>query len=144
MRHRAALIATAFVLGACTNTAGIDQIRQPGIIESRYLHVPVLTAPDSVTAGTPFNITVSTFGFSGCWTMDGTEVNTQAREALIQPYDLVREGERVACLQMPVILPRTVQLRFDEPGTATIVVQGVRNDGDQSQPTQIERTIVVR
>jgi hypothetical protein len=142
MKHRATLIAATVVFTACSNLAGSDGARRAGIIESRYLNVPVLTAPESVTAGTEFQVTVTTFGFSGCWTEDGTDVSTGAGQAVIRPYDRITEG---ACTQMTVKLPRTVQLRFDQPGTATIVVQGVRDDGDDNpQPTQIQRTVVVR
>jgi hypothetical protein len=140
MKHRATLLAAAFACAACANLAGPGGDRRPGIIESRYLHAPVLTAPDSVTAGTPFQVTVTTLGFSGCWTEDRTDVTSLAGEAVVRPYDRVREGP---CTQALVNLPHSVQLRFDQPGTASIVVQGVRDDGGNAEPTQIQRTVVV-
>jgi hypothetical protein len=141
MKHRATLLAATCVLAACGNVAGPAGQRRAGIIESRYLRVPVLTAPDTVTAGTPFLVTVTTFGFSGCWTDDRTDVAAFATQAVIRPYDRVRDG---ACTQMTVTLPRSVQLRFDQPGTASIVVQGLRDDGADAEPAQVQRTVVVR
>jgi hypothetical protein len=142
MKHRATLIAATVFFTACANLAGSDGARRAGIIESPYLRASVLTAPEAVTAGVPFDVTVTTFGFSGCWTPDGTDVSNLTSQAVIRPYDRVRtEG---ACTQTTVTLPRSVQLRFDQPGTVTIVVQGVRDDGDNAEPTQIERTVVVR
>jgi hypothetical protein len=142
MKHRATLVAATVFFTACANPAGSDGARRAGIIESRYLNTAVITAPDSVTAGIAFPVTVTTFGFSGCWTDDGTDVTALASQVVIRPYDRVRDG---ACTQMTVKLPRTVQLRFDQPGTATIVVQGVRDDGDNDpEPTQIQRAVVVR
>jgi len=141
MKHRITLLAATLVFTGCANLAESDGARRAGIIESRYLQTPALTAPDSVTAGTPFEVTVTTFGFNGCWTEDRTDVTTLASQAVIRPYDRVRDG---ACTQMTVLLPRSVQLRFDQPGTATIVVQGLRDDGDNAEPTQVQRTVVVR
>jgi hypothetical protein len=140
MKHRAMLLAATSLFTACANLAGPDGARA-GIIESRYLSVPALTAPDIVTAGASFQVTVTTFGFSGCWTEDRTDVSALASQVVIRPYDRVRDG---ACTQMTVKLPRSAQLRFDQPGTATIVVQGLRDDGADAEPTQIEHTVVVR
>jgi hypothetical protein len=141
MKHRATLLAAACVLAACANVAGPAGERRAGIIQSRYLRAPALTAPDTVTAGTPFLATVTTFGFSGCWTEDRTEVTALASEAVIRPFDRVSDGP---CTQMTVTLPRSVQLRFDQPGTASIVVQGLRDDGADAEPAQVQRTVVVR
>jgi hypothetical protein len=140
MKHRAILLAATCVFGGCASLAGFDGARRGGIIESRELHAPVLTAPDSVTAGTEFQVSVTTLGYSG-WTADRTDVSTRAGQAVIRPYYRVHDS---GCIPLLLTLTRSVRLRFDEPGTATIVVQGLRDDGARVEPTQIQRTVVVR
>jgi hypothetical protein len=140
MKHRAVLLAaTSLFTGCASLAAGSDGTRRLGVIESRDLHAPVLSAPDSVTAGTEFQVTVTTGSYSN-WTEDRTHVSAGASQAVIRPFYRVYG----ACISLPQSHTRSVRLRFDHPGTATIVVQGLREDGFRTGPTQIRRTVVVR
>ncbi|HYH80428.1 MAG TPA: hypothetical protein VEX86_11550 [Longimicrobium sp.] len=116
--------------------------RTPGIIRSSYLRSPALVAPAVVSAGQTFQATVTTLGFSGCWRADGAEVATAAATASIHPYDR-QEGE--VCTAALVELRRTVDLRFDTPGTAKIVVEG-RSDPNEPQSgiVRVEQTVTVQ
>ncbi|HEY0036122.1 MAG TPA: hypothetical protein VGB66_05505 [Longimicrobium sp.] len=104
----------------------------------------VITAPDTVTAGQPFQVTITTVGPSGCWRADGAEKAVQGNLATITPFDRV-EGE--LCTGALVSLPRSVELRFDTRGEATIRVYGRRvRDGNLNAATErtVEQRIIVR
>ena len=129
-----------------------EQVRHVGIVEWSRSNVQtfadpsigVITAPDTVTAGQPFQVTITTVGPNGCWSAAGAELASQPSVATITPFDRV-QGE--VCTQATVSLPRTVQVRFDVPGEATLRVYGRRVvDGNVSAATErvVERRIFVR
>jgi hypothetical protein len=135
------------LLAGCPSPTGIDgpaleEDRRAGIIESQYLRSPVLTAPAAVTAGQTFQVAVTTLGYSGCWRNAGDDVTNAVGRAIIHPFDRV-QGE--ACTTALVEIRHVVFLRFDTPGTATIVVQG-RSDPNEPAPRSvtIERTVTVQ
>lgn len=147
LRH-VCLFALPF-LAACPSVTDVGEERTlavlgrtPGIIKSPYLQSPALVAPSSVTAGQVFQATVTTLGFNACWRADGADVSNGGATLTIRPYDTVR-GE--VCAQALVELRRTVDLRFDTPGTAKIVVEG-RGDPNEPGPgiVQVEQTVTVR
>jgi hypothetical protein len=128
------------LLAACSEITHAGE-RRPGVIESRYLTVPALVAPDSVTAGAPFDITVTTLGSSGCWQPDASEVVATGNELRVTPFDRVLH---VYCTQALVAVPRTVQVRLDHPGTAWVRLQGVHDDGEGARRVVISHAVVVR
>lgn len=104
----------------------------------------VITAPDTVTAGQPFQVTITTTGPNGCWRSAGAEKAVQGNLATITPFDRV-EGE--VCTQALVSLPRSVEVRFDIRGEATIRAYGRRVvDGNLNAATErtVEKRITVR
>jgi hypothetical protein len=112
---------------------------------------PILVAPDTVQAGVPFDVTVTTIGASGCWKADGARVSATAVLAVITPYDLAptrhANGDPMFCTGALVSLSRPVQLTFAEPGDATIRVEGrVVQDGDieKTVPGSVEKRVIVR
>ncbi len=138
-------VALVALLGAGCGRAGSSDSepeRQIGIIRSEYLHSPALVAPDTVAAGATFAVTVTTLGNDNCWQAAGAEVTRDPQHARIVPYDRV-VGQ--ACFQALVELPRTVELRFNAPGTATLIVEG-RTDGPkrQQESARLVQQIVVR
>jgi hypothetical protein len=98
----------------------------------------VINAPSAVTAGQSFNVTVSTFGNS-CVSAAGADVAIDGLTARITPYDFVRDDE--GCLDIGLYFPRTVQLRFDQPGTATIRVRG--RSYHKPEGVTVEHTLIV-
>jgi hypothetical protein len=161
----AVLVAAVVLAGAACNstTAPGPTGRQLGIIEwqttaaatvasaSNELQEQVLSAPDTVNAGVPFQAVVTTIGASGCWRADGATTTMTVRQATITPYDFVHsrfaDGSPMFCTAALVSLPRTVAITFAEAGEATIRVEGrvVRN-GDLTgmQPVAVEKKVVVR
>lgn len=104
----------------------------------------VITAPDTVTAGEPFQVTITTIGPNGCWRADGAEKAVQGNLATITPFDRV-EGE--VCTQALVSLARSVEVRFDARGEATIRAYGRRVvDGNLNAATErtVQKRIIVR
>ena len=74
-------------------------------------------------------------------TADGAELIASADRAVISPWDRVVEAP---CTQMLVQLRRDVELRFDQPGTATLHLQGLSDDGTGPHPAEITAQVVVR
>ncbi|HEY0025749.1 MAG TPA: hypothetical protein VGB24_22870 [Longimicrobium sp.] len=104
----------------------------------------VITAPDTVTAGEPFQVTITTTGPNGCWRSAGAEKAVLGNLATITPFDRV-EGE--VCTQALVRLPRSVEVRFDVRGEAAIRAYGRRVlDGNLNAATErtVEKRIIVR
>jgi hypothetical protein len=108
---------------------------------------PGLFAPDTVTAGEPFGLTVVTIGPNGCWREGGMTVERTETVVEMTPYDRFSGGRGIACTDMIAVLPRNLTLRFDAPGSATLRVRGRRvigTDFDRTEPMLIEKTIHVR
>ena len=148
----AALLAGAACAGGENFLPDPSQVRHVGIVEWTGSNVQtfadpalgVITAPDTVTAGQPFQVTITTTGPSGCWRAAGAEKAVQGSLATITPFDRV-EGE--VCTGALVSLPRSVELRFDTRGEATIRAYGRRVvDGNLNAATDrtVEKRIIVR
>jgi hypothetical protein len=109
-----------------------------------------ISAPDTVDAGTPFNVGITTIGLSGCWNEDGAQSAVSGLLATVTPHDRVTtdiDGAPAFCTAALVELDRTVSLVFASAGTATLRVNGrVVVDGqvDNAQPLTVEKQIVVR
>jgi hypothetical protein len=147
-----ALLAGAACSGAENFLPEIETGRHLGIVEWSRSDVQtfadpamgVITAPDTVTAGQPFQVTITTTGLSGCWRAAGAEKAVQGNLATITPFDRV-EGE--VCTGALVSLPRSVEVRFDTRGEATIRAYGRRVvDGNLNAATErtVEQRIIVR
>lgn len=146
MKNRLVWLLALPLLTACPDLAGTDgppvRERNLGIVESQYLQSPALAAPSAVTAGQPFQATITTLGYDGCWRADGEEVTRSAAQAVVRPYDKVQGDACTAALKE---ITHVVELRFDTPGTAKIVVQG-RNDRDAPtfRNVTVEQTVTVQ
>ena len=129
------------LLGGCS-LATDGEAREPGIIQSPSLTVPVLVAPTTVGVGQTFQITVTTLGLSGCYRVGGADVSYSATQATVRPFDMIRN---TGCTASTITLPRTVALHFDVAGTMKIVVEG-QNDPSSGQTSiaRVEQTVTVQ
>lgn len=127
-------------LAACNNV-----VREEGVISLYENTEEVVFAPETVQAGRPFSVTVQTFG-DGCVEASDMEVTVTGNLAVLVPYDLVTipSGDRFC----PLVLKRpvhTAQITFEELGSATLRVKGMRRDNANPDGvmTTIEKTIQV-
>lgn len=105
----------------------------------------VLTAPDTVDAGAPFEVTTQTVGLNGCWRSDGQTVARIARTVVLRPYDS-HSGSEV-CTEALSFLPHSSTVVLDAPGQWTLRVTGRRlrmGDHVWDEPVSAERPIFVR
>ena len=85
----------------------------------------VSDAPPVVRAGVPFDVTVSTHTVM-CDRAAPSEVSVGGNEATIAVYDDVFLGP---CFLAGTNTPRTDRVTFETPGTAEVVVRGLRSNG---------------
>jgi hypothetical protein len=155
VRRCLAALLVVVTFGACElmSEPTADQ-RVVGIIDMGDLlgeaFLTVIAAPDTVTAGVPFEATISTIGSGGCWDDDGADVAYETGLALVTPFDRVTTrvgGAPAACTRIFVKLPRTVRLVFGQPGVATLRVSGRKVSGgvlSTATPATVEKQIIVR
>ena len=154
------------LLAACGDPTGAAGRREIGIVEwlsgaqadlsssgaalsiSSSTEAPaVISAPDEVEAGVPFEATITTVGLSICWRADGAETKVNGSLAVVVPYDFSPESQDVACGGALINLPRTVTITFAAPGEAVLRVNGrkvVGGDLSAVSSTVVEKTILVR
>jgi hypothetical protein len=152
------LPALPLALAACDSVMGPPLVRRVGILEWRMSvspadpeapspFGPAVTAPDTVEAGVPFTIRVTTIGPSLCWRAAGAEVEQGAARAVVTPFDWTPESEEIGCADAVTHLPREVRLRFARRGDALLRVEGRRVVGRTLADTErvrVERRIHVR
>jgi hypothetical protein len=105
----------------------------------------VLIAPDTVDAGIPFDVTVTTIGMSGCWSAAGMWPRVVDGGFDLIPTD-VHSGAQF-CTEMALYLEHDARIRIATPGEYTLRVKGRRlrhGDAVWEEPVSAERTIVVR
>lgn len=128
--------AVSIVLTACQSpTSGRERV--VGFIEGGGSQ-QVIVAPSAVAIGQTFDVTVSTFGNTCVKSAAGADVSIDGLTARITPYDIVRDDE--TCLDIGLVFPRTVQVRFDHPGAATIRVHG---RGFSNRDITVDHTVLV-
>lgn len=153
------------LLGAVA-AGGCDMLTEPeagwqvmGIIAWEPVDVPpqmalepglhAVVAPDTVLAGVPFTVTITTVGVNACWRPDGAAVGMSQGSLLVTPLDRVLASDGRGpqpCTGTPLALPRTLQLLISQPGTATLRVQGRRvvgGDVPGAATITLEHPIVV-
>lgn len=102
-----------------------------------------LVAPDAVTRGAPFQITVSSFGSSSCTRADGYDVTSSPTAFEVRLYDQ-EAPSGTACTADLRSFPRTLTVQFDQAGTAEIRVIGRGEGQDGMAPRTIRETVVVQ
>jgi len=125
---------------ACLLATGPDWVVEPGYIGLSGWMTDVITAPDTVDAGTSFTAVVLTFGSSSCTRPAGARVDLSSLRANVVPLDSVLRGKNVICTTDLAAFHHPVSLRFAIPGQGTIAVTGRGDRGD----TTLTRSVVVR
>jgi hypothetical protein len=123
--HLTAVVGALSVATSCFFSTDSETGRVVGIISSGGPGQPVIEAPDTVRLGIAFAATVNSFGSSSCTTPDGVKLTLEAAQARVIPFDRVPDSDEVACTADITAIPHPVELRFTEPGTATIVADGI-------------------
>jgi hypothetical protein len=136
-----AVLALAAVLPACDVFTDVDEERHVAVIQFNGQSVNVLTAPATVTAGVPFNVTVTTYGFD-CDQRAGAEVAYEGTTAIITPFDEA-PGGNIECPNINKRLGRVVTLNFPSAGAGTIRVVGRAADADGNVTGDAEVTRAV-
>jgi hypothetical protein len=128
-------------LAACPQTTAprdttVHWTRVVGFVDSGGVSSGPLRTPDTVRAGSPFTVTVSTFG-SSCIRPAGAHLEMGPSGAEVTPYDSVPSGP--PCLPDWSSFPREVMVTFTTPGVAKVRLLGRGFDGQLT----FERPITV-
>jgi hypothetical protein len=108
---------------------------------------PVLEAPDTVRAGEPFIIMITTTGLNSCWEPAGATVHLGSRGATVTPYDRMSTEYDRLCFASHLDLPRTLQLTLHQQGEQVIRIEGRSVVGDDlrgATDAVVEKPIMVR
>lgn len=97
--------------------------------------------PATVRAGEPLTVQVVTFG-NGCNTAGGTDVVVRGLEANVLPWDLDHSSEKVDCPDLLRTFRHSATVRFEQPGAATVRVNGRRLPGDEA--VVVTRTVTIQ
>jgi hypothetical protein len=145
-----ALITFALLIGVATGCdflGGSNAATDPppkealGILDDEY-YKP-LDAPDTVQVNTEFDVTITTFGPSSCYSAAREEVERATMRVEITVYDQYETGN-VACAAVIAPLSRTVSMAFENTGEATIELNGRRpGPVDDPEPTTLTHTVIV-
>jgi hypothetical protein len=148
MLSRRTFLPAAIAAAAILAAAGCDLLapgwsRRPGLVMEGTPPMTSLVAPDAVTRGTPFQITVSTFGSGSCTRPDRDEVTSSALEFEVLVYD-EKAPSGTACTADLRRFPRTLTVQFDQAGTAEIRVVGRGEGADGRAPRTVRKTVTVQ
>jgi len=154
---RSLLVVAAAATVACTDTTGPGDpsalaLEQPLPAAGKsalragtillYHEPTVVEVPSSATAGTPFTVTVTTYG-GGCISEDVTVVHVDGERADVVPYQRIYNPARnVVCTSELRITRRQASVTFASSGTAVVRVIGRAQPADTLM--QVERTVLVR
>jgi len=122
LRLAALLPALVAGLAACSSFVDEAEHRVVGLIDEAGTSFDALVVPDTVRAGIPFTVTVSTFG-SSCLRPDGADTQVVGSIADVTPYD-VGPPSGFVCTADFRAFPRVVTLTFDAPGEAVVRLHG--------------------
>ena len=113
-------------------------VRVVGMVDSAGVAPGPLIVPDQVQARVPFEVTIATYGGSGCIHPTPSQVQQEVSSVSITPYDSLAIDP--PCPPDWHRYARTLQLRFDAPGSAIVSLQG---RGFGSQLLTLQRTVTV-
>lgn len=118
--RRAALMLGLLPITACSGLLGPEDETRLGVI-SFYDDPLVITVPDTVSAGAPFELSVRTYG-GGCIRPNGTLVQVEGRAVTVAPYD-VHSGHDY-CPDVLRIFDHDATVTLHEAGLAEIRIRG--------------------
>lgn len=145
-------LAAGLSLGGCGSLSSPDGRGVVGVIQIESDQPLSIVAPDTVAAGEPFALTVTTYSHSlpGNLCVDGAEdtrVRIEGVSAVVTPYDRAVHSSD-GCPFVLRKIPHTAQLEFSSTGVATIIVQGRVKEEGKAFPTEdlvtVTREVVVR
>ncbi len=134
------LLSATLTVAAC-DILGLDSYAEPALIVF-YGDTATVAAPDTVSAGEPFAVTVGTFGGGCTREVDRTELEVTGDLAEVQPYNRTQRSD--VCTSDLLILAHTVTIQFNETGLATLRITGREGSSSQTEPARIDRRITVR
>ena len=117
--------------------------RQLGLLDEGPAPLTSLVAPDAVIRGTPFQITVSTFGSASSTRPDGHDVAASQAAIEVRLYD-ASVPSLTPVTRDYLGFPRTLTVQFDQPGIAVIRVVGRGGGVNGQAPRTITKTIKVQ
>lgn len=123
MTHMTAVVGAITVVTSCFASTDSETGRIIGVINTGG-RTPVIEAPDTVRLGATFAAIVNSFG-NGCTTPDGVKLTLEPARARVIPFDRVPTDDDVVCADILTVQPHPVTLHFTQPGTATIVADGM-------------------
>lgn len=126
------------LVGGCDWIVGPAEGERVGVI-SFYDEPLVVSLPDTVAAGVPFEVSVLTYG-GGCVRQGGTDVTAAAGTHHITPYDVHTGAD--TCTSILNIFEHAVSVTFDDPGAGLIRIHGRQEP--EGRPFTVERQVVVR
>jgi hypothetical protein len=125
-----------------TTDTEIRRERQLGLIQ--FSHDPlVIQHPETVAVASTFEVTVRTYG-NGCVDQGDTEVSLVGAMATVRPYDIfvTHLPPNYACTDDLRLYTHRAELHFEQPGPATITIQGRARPGDST--IVVQRVVHVR
>lgn len=134
-RHRPAptslLCLALLVVTACGgDPLGPPEVARPGILAFHGASRNVLSVPDTVTAGEPFDVRVRTYG-GGCDRKGETRIDRSAGLAVITPIDVFPEDPDLVCPDVLRRFEHVARVTFRERGTGEVRVRGRRVPPDE-------------
>jgi hypothetical protein len=133
-----AMLPLVALVAGCQMLTAPNTTRRLGTIEF-YADPARIAAPDTVSAGTAFNVSVVTYG-GGCVTQGTTESAVIGAVAQVTVYD--EEHHADVCTDELRMFSHTATLQFAQPGTATLQVRGWKEP--ERKEITVTRQIVVR
>ena len=142
MRRRFLLLMALALTGCSLGTGPEEDDGLLGIIRVVTSAELQIIVPKTVHAGEQFEVTVRTYGLDSCWSMGETEVSAAGASATVSPFDIPgRPTATTGCYAAIVEFNHTASIRFDTPGTGTVIVRG--RDLVQDRTVRIERPVAV-
>lgn len=125
------LVLLTVLMAGCDLPFGNKGQTEVAVIPASMLKPPYLQISDTVQAGEPFLVTVTTAGPDGCYSAASTDVRAAAGIISVTPYHRVVDA---LCTQAPVQLKRTVELPPRPAGTTAVhvIARPRHDDGDVS------------
>jgi hypothetical protein len=109
-----------------------------------YGDTALIMAPDTVTRGTAFEVSVETFG-GGCTRSTGrTDVRITGLVLEIRPYNETRRSD--VCTDDLIMLTHQAFVQFSQPGVALVRVVGAQEptQGAGTGSAEVTRQVVIR
>ena len=113
---------------ACGGPTEPEARKEIGVI-SFYHDAVVITVPDAVEAGIPFELSVRTYG-GGCHTRGTTDVDVTGLRVDVRPYD-IHSGHDF-CTQPLLMFDHVAMVTVHESGQAIISFHGAAEPGDSA------------